>query len=565
MNNKSVWWKEKVVYQIYPRSFTDSNGDGIGDIPGIITKLDYLQDLGIGILWLSPVYCSPNDDNGYDISNYREIQKEFGSLKDMKKLISEAKKRDIRIIMDLVINHTSDEHPWFVESRKSTDNPYRDYYLWRKGKEHTSAGGKTQKPPNNWSSFFTGPAWELDETTGEYYLHLFSRKQPDLNYYNPKVLAEVKEILKFWLDLGISGFRCDVINVIYKSSLKDGKKRLALTGREHYVSQEGCHRILKELKREVFSAYDCFTVGETVLVDTSMANDLCASERGELDMVFGFEHMDTDHINNKWFKTKFKPAKFKKVISKWQACLDWNANYLENHDQIRSVSRFGNDAEFHEVSSKMLATLLLTLRGTPFIYQGEEIGMTNAYFSGLSEIRDVESHYVNALAKKMHFPAGIRWKMIQKSSRDNARTPMQWNSQEHAGFSLKGKSEPWIRVNSNYRTINVEKQSKDKNSILSYYKKLITLRNEKKSLLKGSFFSLPCPKDVFCYEREFENERCLVMINFSQKKQKIANLTLSQIHNGTVICSNYNRSKVHDICSLEPYEAFIIETNTKGV
>ncbi|HQL03659.1 MAG TPA: alpha-glucosidase [Treponemataceae bacterium] len=560
----NAWWKDKAVYQIYPRSFCDSNGDGIGDIPGITSKLDYLKDLGIGIMWLSPVYCSPNDDNGYDISNYRDIQKEFGTLKDMKKLISEAKKRDIRIIMDLVINHTSDEHPWFTESRKSTGNPYRDYYIWRKGKrnhKHSSDALQNQKPPNNWSSFFTGPAWHYDTLTDEFYLHLFSRKQPDLNYNNPKVLAEIKEILKFWLDLGISGFRCDVINVIYKSSLKDGKKRLALTGREHYVSQDGCHTILKELKRDVFSAYDCFTVGETVLVDTAMAHDLCSSERGELDMVFSFEHMDTDHINNKWFKTKFKPGKFIKVITKWQSCLDWNANYLENHDQIRSVSRFGNDTKYHDVSAKMLAVLLLTLRGTPFIYQGEEIGMTNAYFSDLSEIKDVESHYVNELAKKMHFPPSIRWKMIQKSSRDNARTPMQWNTQEHAGFSPKGKSDPWIRVNSNFRTINVENQSKNKDSILSFYKCLLSLRSGKKSILKGSFFALPGPKDVFCYEREFEDERCIILINFSQKTKKLTNVIQSHIKNGTILCSNYNHTDISCFVTLNPYEAVIIETS----
>ncbi len=560
-NKESVWWKERVVYQIYPRSFCDSNGDGIGDIPGIISKLDYLKELGIGIIWLSPVYCSPNDDNGYDISNYTDIQKEFGTLKDMKKLIAEAKKRDIRIIMDLVINHTSDEHPWFIESRKSIDNPYRDYYYWRKGKGGRK-GKQSLKPPNNWSSFFTGPAWEYDSVTGEYYLHLFSRKQPDLNYNNPKVLAEVKEILKFWLDMGISGFRCDVINVIYKSSLKNGKRRIALTGREHYVSQDGCHKILAELKRDVFSSYDCFTVGETVLVDTSMANDLCASERGELDMVFSFEHMETDQINNKWFKTRFKPASFTNVLTKWQGCLDWNANYLENHDQIRSISRFGNDAKHHKVSGKMLATLLLTLRGTPFIYQGEEIGMTNAYFSSLDEIKDVESHYVDSLARKMHFPKKIRWHMIQKSSRDNARTPMQWNNAEHAGFSPKGKEEPWIRVNSNYRTINAERELKDSDSILSYYKKLIALRRDKKPLLKGTFFALPSRGELFCYEREYDNERCIVLLNFSAKPQKLSNPVLRQIENGQVLCSNCGRSSVQDCITLQSYEALIIETST---
>ena len=541
-----AWWKKRVVYQIYPKSFCDSNGDGIGDIPGIISKLDYLSDLGIGIIWLSPVYCSPNKDNGYDISNYTDINPEYGTLSDMQNLLSEAKKRDIKIIMDLVINHTSDQHPWFQESKKDLNSPYRDYYIWQKAKN-----GKT---PNNWSSFFTGTIWEWDEHTSEYYLHLFAKEQPDLNWKNPKIKEEIKKILEFWFDMGIDGFRCDVINVIYKTCLADGKRRIALTGLEHYHSQEGCHKILQELNQEVFSKHDCFTVGETVLVDTKMANDLCDPQRKELNMVFGFEHMDADSINNKWFKIPFKPSKFTAVLSKWQSQVKWNANYLENHDQPRSISRYGDDKENRVVSGKMLATLLLTLRGTPFIYQGQEIGMTNGDFENLDQMKDVESHNVFALATKtLHFPKKVAWKMILKTSRDNARTPMQWSSQINGGFTT-GK--PWLQVNTNYTDINVEKELSNPNSILSYYKELIKIRKNNSTLLEGSFFRIPSSKELFVYERALENQRCIIVLNFTNKIVSLPENVLKQIENNTIISHNYPNPK-GPIDKLLPYEAFI--------
>ena len=445
----SNWWQERVVYQIYPRSFQDTNGDGIGDIPGIIAHLDDLQDLGVGIIWLSPVYASPNADNGYDISDYRGIHPDFGTMADMDQLIEEAKKRDIKVIMDLVVNHTSDEHAWFRQSRDK-NSPYRDYYIWQPGKDG--------KAPNNWTSFFAEDAWEYDEMSGEYYLHLFAKKQPDLNWHNPRVLEEVKDIMRFWLDKGIAGFRYDVINILYKSSLEDGKKKLALTGSEYYLSQEGTHEILRALRREVLDQYDCFTVGEAAFVTPESGWDLCEESRRELNMIFSFEHMETDQFYVKWFKRKFHAGRFGAAIAKWQNALDWNAVYLENHDQPRSVSRFGNDREYWAQSAKILCMMLLTLRGTPYIYEGQEIGMTNFDFTGMDQIQDVESHNVYRMAKRLHFPAFIRWNMIKASGRDNSRTPMQWNDGPNAGFTT-GLS--WLGINSNYTRINVVAQMND--------------------------------------------------------------------------------------------------------
>lgn len=554
------WWKSRIAYQIYPRSFCDSNNDGIGDIPGIISKLDYLTELGIGIIWLSPVYRSPNDDNGYDISGYREINPEFGTMEDMKRLISETKRRGIKLIMDLVINHTSDEHPWFMESRKSKENPYRSYYIWRPGK--TNRWGK-RRPPNNWSSFFTGSAWEYDEKTDEYYLHLFSKKQPDLNYHNPDVLSAVKDIMRFWLDLGIDGFRCDVINVIFKTSLDDGKRRIALTGREWYHCQEGCHRILSEFRREVFSNYDCFTVGETVLVTTKEANDLCAPERKELDLVFGFEHVECDQINNKWFKLPFKAHKLMAVLEKWQQELDWNALYLENHDQPRSVTRFGNK-KYSVQSAKMLAVLLLSLRGTPFIYEGQELGMTNGDFTSLGDFRDIEARNVWQIAGRLHFPKWVRMRMLRYTSRDNARTPMQWNTTANAGFSPDEATVPWIKVNSNRSVVNVETESTDPNSVLSWYKQLITIRKNTPQLTGGTFRMLYKSRHVFAFERalqgmaETSGRRAIIVLNFSGRNRKLPKEIVSllqEIPQRSVLCSVYKNTD-----TLPPYAAFIVES-----
>lgn len=531
------WWKEQVVYQIYPRSFCDSNGDGVGDIPGIISKLDVLSDLGVGVLWLSPVYCSPNEDNGYDISDYRDINPEFGTMADMERLIAEAKKRDIRIVMDLVINHTSKEHAWFVQSRDK-NSPYRDYYIWRPGKGEG-------KPPNNWTSFFAEDCWEYDALSGEYYLHLFARGMPDLNYRNPSVIEEIKDILRFWLSKGVAGFRCDVINVICKTSLEDGKKKLILTGSEHYLSQPGNHEILRRLRREVLDHYDCFTVGETVFVTPNMGRDLCAPERKELDMIFSFEHMETDQLIVKWFKTRFQPQRLARVIAKWQQALPWNANYLENHDQPRSVSRFGDDSRYWEKSAKLLATMLLTLRGTPFLFQGQEIGMTNFDFISMEQVRDLESHNVYRLAKRLHFPKSYRWRMIRRAGRDNARTPVQWDNTKNAGFTT---GTPWIGVNANYDRINMAAQMEDQDSIRGYYKRLIALRKAAPALIYGDFTPLIMGKRLFVYQRTLEGATYTVLLNFFKRPVRAA-------FGGKQVLSNYPGEGYGG--SLRPYEAVI--------
>ena len=542
------WWQDRVVYQIYPRSFQDTNGDGIGDLPGIIMHLDELKDLGIGVIWLSPVYPSPNADNGYDISDYCGIHPEYGTMAEMDMLIEEAAKRDIKIIMDLVINHTSDEHTWFQHSRDK-DSPYRDYYIWRPGKEG--------RLPNNWTSFFGEDCWEYDEKSGEYYLHLFAKKQPDLNWHNPKVLAEIKNIMRFWLDKGIAGFRCDVINILYKNTLDDGVKKIALTGSEHYLSQKGTHDILRTLRRDVLEHYDCFTVGETVFVTPEIAHELCGEDRHELDMVFSFEHMETDQFLVKWFKRRFHAGRFAAAIAKWQKALAWNANYLENHDQPRSVSRFGDDSRNWAQSAKLLCTLLLTLRGTPFIYQGQEIGMTNFDFKGMDQIQDVESHNIYQLAKRLHFPSGLRWRMIKASSRDNARTPVQWNDSPNAGFTT---GVPWLGINRNYGRINIASQINDPDSVRSFYKTMISLRAGSEVLKYGSFEPVIIKKHLFIYKRELNSENLIIALNFSGNMQKVSiNLSESftqDVRSLSLILSNYEREAFDGL--LNPYEALIL-------
>ncbi|NLO83893.1 MAG: alpha-glucosidase [Clostridiales bacterium] len=539
------WWKERVVYQIYPRSFQDSNGDGIGDIPGIISRLDELKDLGVGIIWLSPVYASPDADNGYDISDYMDINPKFGTLEDMDRLFAEAEKRDIKIIMDLVINHTSDEHRWFSESRKK-DSPYRDYYIWREGK-------KNGRPPNNWTSFFMGNVWEYDEQSGEYYLHLFDKKQPDLNFRNPKVIREVKDILRFWLDRGASGFRCDVINVIYKTTLDDGKRAIILQGLEHYRSQEGNHEILRELRHDVLSKYDCFTVGETVMVDLEDAKELCEPEREELDMVFYFDHLEVDRRISRYFPKKFKANKLLDVLTKWQQGLSWNAIYLENHDQPRIVSHFGDDVRYHERSAKLLGTMQFTLRGTPFVYQGQEIGMTNFDFTGMSQLNDVESHNIYNLMGKFFLPASFRWKIIKSSSRDNARTPMQWSAKLGAGFTI---GMPWLGINQNYHTINYADQKQQPESILSYYKQLIALRSSSDTLRYGVFTPLYSDRHVIAYARKQNNEQYIIILNFSDENKKVN-------YRGDIAISNTGRNEFHG--ELMPWEAVVLKQCDKEV
>ena len=540
----SKWWQERVVYQIYPRSFQDSNGDGIGDIPGIIRRLDEIKALGAGIIWLSPIYCSPDADNGYDISDYRNVNPKFGTMADMDRLFAEAAKRDIKIIMDLVINHTSDEHAWFQQSL-DPQSPYRDYYIWHKGKPDGS-------PPNNWTSFFMGSVWEKDQASGEYYLHLFDKKQPDLNYHNPKVIEEVKDIMRFWLEKGAAGFRCDVINVIYKTSLEDGQKRLAVQGIEHYKSQEGNHAILRELRRDVLAHFDCFTVGETVMVDVDEARMLCEPERGELDMVFYFDHLEVDRRVARYVPKPFQAKNLLAVLTKWQQGLSWNALYLENHDQPRIVSHYGNDRQYLTRSAKMLATLQFTLRGTPYVYQGQEIGMTNFDFQSLEQLDDVESHNIDHLMKKMHIPKWLRWRWIRMASRDNARTPMQWTGEPGAGFTT---GTPWLGINSNHVRLNYAAQADDSRSVLSYYKRMIALRAGSETLKFGVFEPLFADRRIMAFARSLEGERYVTLLNMSARTVRAPMV-------GEVVIANTGISAYTGV--LEPYEAIVFRQETGG-
>ena len=533
-------YKNSTVYQIYPRSFCDSDGDGVGDIKGIISKLDYIASLGVDVIWLSPVYKSPNDDNGYDISDYKDIQPEFGTMEDFDLLLSEAKARGISIIMDLVINHTSDEHEWF-ERAKAGEQKYKDYYIIKKG--------ENGKLPNNWGNFFAECPWEPfgDPKNEEYYLHLFSKKQPDLNWYNPEVYKEVCDIMRFWLDKGVAGFRCDVINVIFKQSFKDGKKSLALTGKEHYLSTDGCHNILAALRRDVLSNYETLTVGETVMVDLKEAADLTLPERGELDMVFAFEHMECDQIGVKWFKTKFKPKKLMNILTKWQEGLPWNSCYFENHDQPRSVTRFTKGGEYREIGSKMLLGLLFSLRGTTYVYQGQEIGMTNGAFGSLDEIMDIESHNVDKMAKKLGIINPFRWKMIKATSRDNARTPMQWNGGKNAGFT-DGK--PWLKLHPNYTEVNVESDLKNENGVISFFKAINDFKKSSEILKEGSFKALAATRSVYVFERELDGKKLTAFCNFSTGKSAYP-VTVE----GERVLSNYEGTDK----KLRPYEFVLIE------
>ena len=540
------WWKERVVYQIYPRSFQDSNDDGIGDIPGIISRLDELKDLGAGVIWLSPVYKSPDADNGYDISDYFDINPKFGTLADMDELFAQAKERDIKIIMDLVINHTSDEHEWFQKSR-DPESPYRDYYIWRPGKP----GGK---PPNNWTGFFQGSTWEFDPKSGEYYLHLFDKKQPDLNYRNPQVIEEVKNIMRFWLGRGAAGFRCDVINIIYKTSLNDGSFRIAARGLEHYKSQNGAHAILKELRRDVLDKYDCFTVGESVFVDLEDAKQLSDYDSKELDMLFYFDHLEVDRRVTRYVPKKFHAKKLLDIYTKWQQGLDWNAVYLENHDQPRIVSHYGDDGKYWEQSAKLLATLLFTLRGTPFLYQGQEIGMTNFDFTELSQLDDVESHNIDKMLQRLRIPKRARWYLIKTASRDNSRTPVQWTNEIGAGFT---KCKPWLGINGNYTKINYQSQRNDDNSVRSYYKKIIALRASSETLMYGGFAPAYSQGSVIAYTRKMGSEQYTTILNFSSKTEKAP-------FEGDVAISNTGRDTFDG--NLGPWEAVVLlETLPLGI
>ena len=551
------WWKESVVYQIYPRSFCDSNGDGIGDLNGITGKLDYLKELGIDVIWLSPVYKSPNDDNGYDISDYQAIMDEFGTMEDFDRMLATAHEKGIKIMMDLVVNHTSDEHKWFIESRKSTDNPYRDYYIWRPAKEDGSL-------PNNWGSCFSGPAWEYDKTTDMYFLHLFSKKQPDLNWDNPAVRQDVFDMMNWWLKKGVDGFRMDVISLISKEpGLPD--KEPGINGYATFnVSANGphVHEYLQEMRQKALNNADTITVGECSGVTLEEAKKYARSDEKELNMVFQFEHMDVDSDEKagKWTTRKMDLRNLKKILTRWQKGLQdiaWNSLYWENHDQPRSVSRFGNDSdEYREISAKMLATCIHMMQGTPYVYQGEELGMTNCPFNTLDNFRDLES--INAfheLTEQGKMTEEDMMAAIGYKGRDNARTPMQWDDSAYAGFST---TNPWIMVNPNYTKINAKDQVNREDSVCKYYQKLIKLRHESELIVYGTYdLILDDDKDIYAYIRTLGDEKLIVYCNFSENTREVE--LPEEFTNGKVLISNYIDAKVNHKITLRPYEAIVIQ------
>ena len=551
------WWKESVVYQIYPRSFCDSNGDGIGDLNGITGKLDYLKELGIDVIWLSPVYKSPNDDNGYDISDYQAIMDEFGTMEDFDRMLATAHEKGIKIMMDLVVNHTSDEHKWFIESRKSTDNPYRDYYIWRPAKEDGSL-------PNNWGSCFSGPAWEYDKTTDMYFLHLFSKKQPDLNWDNPAVRQDVFDMMNWWLKKGVDGFRMDVISLISKEpGLPD--KETGINGYATFnVSANGphVHEYLQEMRQKALNNADTITVGECSGVTLEEAKKYARSDEKELNMVFQFEHMDVDSDEKagKWTTRKMDLRDLKEILTRWQKGLQdiaWNSLYWENHDQPRSVSRFGNDSdEYREISAKMLATCIHMMQGTPYVYQGEELGMTNCPFNTLDNFRDLES--INAfheLTEQGKMTEEDMMAAIGYKGRDNARTPMQWDDSAYAGFST---TNPWIMVNPNYTKINAKDQVNREDSVFKYYQKLIKLRHESELIVYGTYdLILDDDKDIYAYIRTLGDEKLIVYCNFSENTREVE--LPEEFTNGKVLISNYIDAKVNHKITLRPYEAIVIQ------
>ncbi len=550
-----AWWKEAVVYQIYPRSFMDSNGDGIGDLNGITSRLDYLKKLGVDVIWLSPIYQSPNDDNGYDISDYQAIMKEFGTMEDFDRMIAGIHERGMRLVMDLVVNHTSDEHPWFLESRKSKDNPYRDYYIWREGKDG--------KVPNNWGSYFSGSAWQHDDATDMYYLHLFSKKQPDLNWENPKVREEVFSMMNWWCgEKGIDGFRMDVISLISKRpGFPDGPKGPeALYGYADCANGPRVHEFLKEMNQKVLSHYDLMTVGEAAGVTIEEAKKYAGFNENELNMVFHFEHVGLDGgEHGKWTDKRVPLSAFKKVMSDWQTELDgraWNSLYLSNHDQPRSISRFGDDSpEYRVVCAKMLATCLHMMQGTPYVYQGEELGMTNMHFADISEVRDIDS--INAYHEMSE--AGLiskedMMRFICLKGRDNARTPMQWDDSENAGFTT---GTPWIGVNPNYKDINAKAALADEDSVFHYYQKLIALRKEQPVLVYGHYALLePDHESLYVYTRTLEEQKMLVICNFT--KEEVSYEIPAEFGGKQVLISNYGRDGAEGTITLKPYEALVL-------
>ena len=545
-----TWWKEAVVYQVYPRSFRDANGDGVGDIRGIIEKLDYLQDLGVGAVWLSPVYRSPNDDNGYDISDYRDIDPLFGTLADWDELAAGLHARDIRIVMDLVVNHSSDEHPWFVSARASKSSPFRDFYIWRDGRDNAE--------PTNWASFFGGSAWEFNEPTSDYYLHLFSKKQPDLNWENPALRRAVYDMMHWWLKRGVDGFRMDVINALSKhQTFPDAPNPDNLPyvfAPQFFMQGPRLFEFYGEMKREVLSHYDLVTVGESALGSVADALTVTHGETGYLDMVFTFDHMDIDMAKHsfatKWHRVPFELGKLKREMTRWQEGLQgdgWNSLYFNNHDQPRVVSRFGDDGPLLRETATMLATCLHMLQGTPFVYQGEEIGMTNMRFDRIEDYRDLESHNAyRDLVEVQGFSPEVALEKVRFRSRDNARTPMQWDAAPGAGFT---DGTPWIAVNPNHAVINVAAQRDDPASVLNHYRRLIALRKEHPVVVYGRYELIEdADPRLYAYRRIGEEATLLVLCNFSADRVGFA----APDGDAHLMVGNYPDADSPD---LRPYEA----------
>lgn len=554
MNEK--WWKNAVVYQIYPRSFKDSNGDGIGDLEGIYEKLDYLAELGIDVIWMSPVYKSPNDDNGYDISDYQDIMDDFGTMDDFDRVLKKAHSLNIKIMMDLVVNHTSDEHKWFIESKKSKDNPYHDYYMW-------ADPDKNGNPPNRWESCFSGSAWEYVESVGQFYLHSFSRKQPDLNWDNPKVREEVFKMMTWWCDKGIDGFRMDVISMISKyPGLPDGPEN-----GNGYTGNTSCdgpniHKYLREMNEKVLSKYRLITVGECPGANAEQAKKYANIDGSELDMIFQFEHVSGSALkpchHGKWDGEAMTMPELRANFTKWQKDLEgcaWNSLFLSNHDQPRCVSRFGNDSEqYRELSAKMLATMTHFQKGTPYVYQGEELGMTNAYMENIADYRDIESlNAYKELTTKENIPAETVMGYIKAVGRDNARTPMQWDASDNGGFT---SGTPWLQVNKNYKTINADAQVNDPDSVFAYYKKLIALRHTNEVMVNGVYDVLiPDHPQIYAYTRTLGDKQLLVLCNDSDTNAAIPAEIQEKIHAAkNILIQNY---KDTDESTLRPYEAVV--------
>lgn len=541
------FWTHAVVYQIYPRSFCDSNGDGIGDIPGIISKLDYLKDLGVDILWLSPIYKSPQFDLGYDVADYYAINPEYGTMEDFDRLIAEAKKRGIRIVMDLVANHTSNQHEWFQKSMDK-NSPYHDYYVWKDGK-----GKDGKEPPNNWTSNFTGPAWTYVPEVGQWYLHIFAPEQPDLNWHNPKILEKVEKIIRFYLDKGVYGFRCDVINQIWKDSYEDSKSHTPMArGNEFYLMKEGNHRMLRAIYEDVLCHYDDFVmIGETYNVD--LPNGKRFQDNQELTMFFQFELANVRNAALPIIQKPFSAKKFKEVAFKWQKNIDWPTNYLENHDQRRSINKFGDPKKYVIPSAKALALFNLTLRGTPFIYQGEEIGMMDLPLMNPEDSKDVSAISTDNLMKHMGIPKCLRKRFVNNFNRDHARTPMQWDDSVSAGFS--SSPTPWISVNPNYLTVNVAKEETDEESILSFYRRLLAYRKTSLPLMEGSFREISTKGNLICFLRRAEEKEVLVMINLGKKPIKLPK-SLQNIQGKMVLST---QKETGDPRILAPYEGRLFE------